>query len=1589
MQQYLKDLFHLRLAELLDHLYFHDTKSSINIVIVAIFLTQKLNLVFWPSNYHRENSDEVYLNICGQLFSWITFQKPLEIINSNQLNIIISIIYTFLHITMLAVFTFSLYNLKIISKLFTIYISYFQLIILYHTEMHHLNQQFDLSLTIIICIPPYINYLIIVYCSRNYFIISQQHMLRRYSLYNYFMVLADFLYFITFSQFNSDYVSKYSLLLLSVVYFIDAILMQPYCIKINLFYIGATGVLLVSVIIKIVLWEKSLYTQFYGIVILVPLCSYIFMQIYLIISDDIFQQKLSISLILYLGEIINHYNQVSIQKGVGDYIIKRFLDVNELNAFNIFQLLDLYIRNDDKNANDEELQLYRILLKHEIHGTYLQSLLETKRNLMKNKSHSIFFKTIGFLISKKYDQQIKDLYSGEQKSSQHYHYQIIKIKEADNLFQNNINLFFNLIEQKVWIWDQLQKGYENIENCVNDIKQMYQILIKLKSQLVSIISNDEIESILKLSTLKRLNFVELRYLSLFFSYISNDYQQTKAIETHIEDLIKQENNYSNSTFLNSKIMNNDLIIISSSILEQTGQIIKSNTEEISRFFGYEETIKKQNLTTINLFMPQFISQDHDIFVQKFINKGNSNLYNKGKQVFCKDQEGFIFPIILSFLHINEKSEDFVLTSALQKVQSNQDYILFDWNGKILGISKYVYQLLINNHSNTNYSTTQSMFSQVDLSIYECYIQFWIPNIISLIQKQTLDHEQFNKVMIEISLQTNFLQYLQFFKQYRQINPNFCRDAYYFEEFLQYIDEEIPKNSALNIKIQFEIFIQSHNLPTDQLYYICSMSKQQKEVQSMVSFDKTALTQQIQFPISLTSPKFITEIEKINDDFSQTKRMLEKQILLIKHGQKDKSEELIFSKIESQLAINKVNKSIEKLKKNEIQEFDDQKISQSSRQSRNSNFQVQDQIRQLQNNHRFCFSIKKIWIITIFFYVIMYFLVFLMLRILSQQLQLLEYDIELVRIPDKFNRLYCSFVTIGQMDLERSLLGKEYGKYLNYRIVNHGKIIRVEMEEMMITLKNKFSILENEQRLSNLTVRLLNQFTYFETEFTMIQFDMIADSYTQQIYQYISQVIIYSQSNHFSIIDQYFKLQFLKANLANQISASQNLINEIIVEIQNSQQMTRIILFILLSFQLTFLVGCILCIVHLWKQPFGIVLLQIQLLSQLSDKQIKTSISVAKQAKQIINHSYMWKRTNYLNQYYNKTQNREPQDIFINIQNNLKNNKVKNIRMIDYKFNHLGIYLKNLLYFLLLLSFILSSFFYMKKGIDTSQSEIQLTIQYVQFKQDLDSLMILSQLLKTNSVLSERVRELGFLDQNPQLLDPNKYFNILEQELLQKFYQKQQLAQSVNQIIYQDIVNSKKISQTDKETLQTLYQDDLCSVIADQLPFCNFDNNQFINFPDYPMPRKEDNNREIFRDGINGIFQRLTAIFNSYYELELQGKKNKNETETYYFLKTPEFQLYILEYFFDVNKAVVKFFSTILESTTKILQADYENSLFFYLAFGISVLIVQGTLLIYNLSQLQELVSACKFAFILMPIECLNETKCLAIIKQIVKQYDQR
>lgn len=51
----------------------------------------------------------------------------------------------------------------------------------------------------------------------------------------------------------------------------------------------------------------------------------------------------------------------------------------------------------------------------------------------------------------------------------------------------------------------------------------------------------------------------------------------------------------------------------------------------------------------------------------------------------------------------------------------------------------------------------------------------------------------------------------------------------------------------------------------------------------------------------------------------------------------------------------------------------------------------------------------------------------------------------------------------------------------------------------------------------------------------------------------------------------------------------------------------------------------------------------------------------------------------------------------------------------------------------------------------------------------------------------------------------------------------------------------------------MYETDLCVIIPSQLPFCEYENGKFKHFPTYPPAEDVDNNRMLYKYGINGIF----------------------------------------------------------------------------------------------------------------------------------------
>jgi hypothetical protein len=91
------------------------------------------------------------------------------------------------------------------------------------------------------------------------------------------------------------------------------------------------------------------------------------------------------------------------------------------------------------------------------------------------------------------------------------------------------------------------------------------------------------------------------------------------------------------------------------------------------------------------------------------------------------------------------------------------------------------------------------------------------------------------------------------------------------------------------------------------------------------------------------------------------------------------------------------------------------------------------------------------------------------------------------------------------------------------------------------------------------------------------------------------------------------------------------------------------------------------------------------------------------------------------------------------------------------------------------------------------------------------------------------------------------------EMLLKFSPLVKEIEEIYFTLYNDLTASEKLSDSNKAYLLNLFQNNLCEIIPNSLPFCSYINGSFTYFPTYPTPFEILDNKLIFKYGINGIY----------------------------------------------------------------------------------------------------------------------------------------
>ena len=86
-------------------------------------------------------------------------------------------------------------------------------------------------------------------------------------------------------------------------------------------------------------------------------------------------------------------------------------------------------------------------------------------------------------------------------------------------------------------------------------------------------------------------------------------------------------------------------------------------------------------------MPDFIGNNHDLFIKRILREGRPKILRKYRLVTGKAKSGYIFPMKLFANYFFGVSNDYCFSALLVKVQTNSFYIMIEKCGKVAGIDE--------------------------------------------------------------------------------------------------------------------------------------------------------------------------------------------------------------------------------------------------------------------------------------------------------------------------------------------------------------------------------------------------------------------------------------------------------------------------------------------------------------------------------------------------------------------------------------------------------------------------------------------------------------------------------------------------------------------------------------------------------------------------------------------------------------------------------------------------------------------------------------------------------------------------------------
>ncbi|CAD8181342.1 unnamed protein product [Paramecium pentaurelia] len=1233
--------------------------------------------------------------------------------------------------------------------------------------------------------------------------------------------------------------------------------------------------------------------------------------------------------------------------------------------------------------------------------------------------HTIYFQICFPNIDKKLWKRVRDVQNRITKqirSTQYYDEKDLKTKDIYVACLMKDQFYPKIIEvlnKKLEFWNKLLSDLSNYERLFEHTIKCSQIMNDFNIFLSNLFSQD-LDEIQNVKTV-----IELKMLEIYFCVVRNDQVQATKMQKLIIEMLRSETQQ-DGKLLNCSILENKVVLLYTSIVKAQGYIIKTNSDQLAKFWGYENELDFYDIKHINQLMPNFCASVHDQYIERFQIIGHSILFGKCRTIFLKDKYDLLIPASITIDNFFITYDDYVITAAFAKNKETSLYILFDCKGKILGVTQllykvfhsidstitpellntgYIFQIipnifyLVNNHTNTEFDNIpyeerillmignpikQQFDKPINLSRHKGYYDnLWTlyedtknhKTEMFLQEYQDSCKQSINNQLKTINFEIICQLYYQIIGHYKTM-PMFTLEI--LDIFKADLQSSLEYSSDIEIKTN-DVFEPD---PVD-LSSIQEESFQKVKQNDLQQFDHPLqLNPEISF-IEGRFGQYQNEQTNINNKQKQyIKPQFQKAVFQV-IKQKSLNEDL--KSIEEEMKIIKSNKrfSQKQFMINEKQK-EEHKSSEKITKRKNIIDQIQEKRKQDINEMDAVNSVNSIASNLINYKQDLVKSVYKSNKIPYSLKMIIIFDIMIISSILVFNIYPIITIhnnnihAIQQIDaiMAPYLYNSYYCQlYVHNMIFELQKLQIVNYSQELIhdieTINKNNTLLQDLSKYYPVFLEI-EKLDYFPT--LNIKFINTADQLNVS-FTYMYSVLI-EKLQYFTQKGQNFTQYqmneseiisslYLYANLQESISLYSNLVQLIVQTFFEDMIYDENNFFKFLLVALFIIIFLFWIQIIYFHQIFNYFKKIIYLNCRILEKDVHLIVQRLQLIREIlIEHTITnWKKADYVHLMFQQIKSDQMQ-----IQSKISKHTLLCSRIAQSKFSLLSILSMIISVQLLIISFCIGGYYFNKIQQTELTPQYELMSEFFQFSVTMDSMITQSVRVKCQRLYMQNNKINESITVQKSLVD-QKLVSIRTTNLTFYSILYQDFVKS-EELILKGLVNDNSVTRQNNSTLYQLFFNDICSIV------CPNSNDQ------------RDQNKYFVSEGISGIYSSLSKYIKSNFNYELENLKlDPNIKAQISVVNSHEFIVLFSRHFLNTKKAFLKFQEEMLVKTYNVInQNDNEVQAYFTSALFIEIIIAACSF-IYCIKMKQQQIQLMRLSLSNIPIDLLDQ-QSISILKTL-------